>query len=75
MIGYNGITTLYNIIVIITTVTVLIIRPIELPDAMFVRSFQPVAWIVAVIVEIIFAVVIYSISFKKVKKLNLRDIA
>ena len=139
MAGYNGITSLYNIIVIITTVTALImsvmiltnmanillkrkkteltvmrvngftvketkgyltketvitttagviigvllgalvdpliIRLIELPDAMFVRSFQPVAWIVAVIVEIIFAVVIYSISFNKVKKLNLRDIA
>ena len=52
-----------------------IISQLEQPDQNFVRTFQPAAWIAAAAMEIIFAVIIYSSVFRKVKNLNLRDIA
>ena len=53
----------------------LIIRMVEQPDLQFVRTFHPAAWIIAVILEVIFAIVINSLVFRKVKDLNLRDVA
>ena len=53
----------------------LIIRAIEQPDLQFVRTFHPVAWLIAVALEVLFAVVINSLVFRKVKDLNFRDVA
>ena len=53
----------------------LIIKMVEQPDLQFVRTFHPAAWIAAVVLEILFAVIINSLVFRKVKNLNLRDVA
>ena len=52
-----------------------VLASLQQPDLEFVKSFHPVAWIVALSLELIFAVIINSIVFRKVKNLNLRDIA
>ena len=54
--------------------TPLLIRVMEQPDLQFVRSFHPLAWVIAVILEAAFAITVNSIVFNKVKKLNLKDI-
>ena len=46
----------------------------EQPDLQFIRTFHPLAWIIAVILEAAFAITVNSIVFNKVKKLNLKDI-
>lgn len=51
-----------------------IIRKIEQPDLNFDRAFKPAAWIAAVLIELIFAFIVYSLVFRKVKKLSFRDI-
>ncbi|MBP3852974.1 MAG: hypothetical protein J6D18_00215, partial [Erysipelotrichaceae bacterium] len=43
-------------------------------DMQFIREIQPVAWIVAAAMEIVFSIVIHAIVFRKVKHLNFRDI-
>ena len=45
------------------------------PDVEFVKSFQPVAWVVAVGLEALFSLIINTLVYRKVKDLNLRDIA
>ena len=52
----------------------LIIKAMEQPDLQFVRNFHVLAWVIAVVLEGIFAIVIYSFVFRKVKKLNFRDV-
>ncbi|MBQ6623624.1 MAG: FtsX-like permease family protein [Mogibacterium sp.] len=52
-----------------------VIGLLQQPDLEFVKSFHPIAWIIAVALEAIFAILINSVIFNKVKKLNLRDIA
>lgn len=52
----------------------LIIKKMEQPDLQFIRTFHPAAWIVAVVLAVIFAVVINSLVFRKVRNLNLRDV-
>lgn len=52
-----------------------VISIIQQPDLEFVKSFHPVAWVVAVAIEAVFAILINSTVFRKVKDLNLRDIA
>lgn len=52
-----------------------VIGLLEQPDLEFVKSFHPIAWIIAVALEAVFAILINSVIFNKVKKLNLRDIA
>ena len=52
-----------------------VIAILQQPDLEFVKSFHPVAWIAALSLELLFAVIINSMVFRKVKKLNLRDIA
>ena len=53
----------------------LIIRALEQPDLQFVRTFHIFAWVAAVAIEGLFALVIYSLVFRKVKDLNFRDVA
>ncbi len=53
----------------------LIIKTMEQPDLQFVRTFHPVAWIAAVVLEVLFSVVINSLVFRKVKDLDFRDVA
>ena len=55
--------------------TPVIIKMVEQPDIQFVRSFHIIAWIIAVVLEVIFAVLINSLVFRKVRNLNLRDVA
>lgn len=45
------------------------------PDLQFYNVFHVKAWVIAVILEFTFSLVINGIVFSKVKKLNLRDIA
>ena len=52
-----------------------VIRIVEQPDLQFVRTFHPAAWIAAVVLEVLFSVIINSLVFRKVKDLNLRDVA
>ena len=58
-----------------SVISPLIIRMTEQPDLQFVRTFHPAAWIIAVVLEVIFSVIINSLVFRKVKDLNLRDVA
>lgn len=51
------------------------IRMIEPIDMQFDRSYQWQAWLIAAALEGVFALIIYTTTFRKVKKLNLRDIA
>ena len=52
-----------------------IIKAMEQPDLQFIRNFHPAAWIIAVAIEAIFATVINSLVFRKVKDLDFRDVA
>ncbi len=52
-----------------------IIRMVEQPDLQFIRSFHPVAWIAAVVLVGLFSIIINSLVFRKVRNLNLRDVA
>ena len=52
-----------------------LIRLLEQPDLQFIRSFHPVAWIIAVVLEVAFSVIINGLVFRKIKDLNLRDVA
>lgn len=52
-----------------------VISIIQQPDLEFVKSFHTLAWVIAVAIEAIFAAIINSAVFRKVKDLNLRDIA
>jgi ABC-type antimicrobial peptide transport system permease subunit len=55
-------------------VTPYVIRLVQQPDLEFIKSFSLTAWGCAVGLETLFAVVINSFVFRKVKDLNLRDI-
>ena len=48
---------------------------LQQPDLEFVKSFQPIAWAAAVGLEALFSVIINTLVYRKVKDLNLRDIA
>ncbi len=48
---------------------------LQQPDLEFVKTFQPVAWGAAVGLEALFSVIINTLVYRKVKDLNLRDIA
>ena len=51
------------------------INYMQQPDLEFVKTFQPVAWMTAVVLEALFSIVINTLVYRKVKDLNLRDIA
>ena len=55
--------------------TPLAIRYMQQPDLEFIKSFQPLAWGVAVGLEALFSIIINTMVYRKVKDLNLRDIA
>ena len=55
--------------------TPLAIKTIQQPDTEFIKSFSVIAGSIAVSVEALFSIVINSLVFRKVKDLNLRDIA
>ena len=51
-----------------------LIRLVEQPDVQFVRTMNLQAWLIACLIEGGFAFIIYTIVFRRVKKLNFRDI-
>ncbi len=51
-----------------------LIALIQQPDLEFIKSFQVTAWVSAVGLEALFAIIINTIVFRKVKDLNFRDI-
>ena len=55
--------------------TPLLIKGMQQPDLEFVKSFQPVAWGSAVGLEALFSLIINTLVYRKVKDLNLKDIA
>ena len=72
------ITTIAGIVfgvVIGAIITPILIRTMQQPDLEFIESFQPFAWIAAAGIEAAFAILINNVVFRKVKDLNLRDIA
>lgn len=52
-----------------------IIMKMQQPDLEFVKSFHPMAWIISVALEGAFAAIIYTLIFRKVKDLDLKDIS
>ena len=50
------------------------IKAMEQPDTQFVRDFNPRAWIIAIAIEVLFASIIYAISFRKIDNLDFREI-
>jgi len=56
-------------------ITPILIQSMQQPDLEFIKTFQPIAWIAAVGIEATFAILINNVVFRKVKDLNLRDIA
>lgn len=50
------------------------IHVLEQPDAQFVRAFNLKAWIIAIVLESLFSLIINSMVFRKVKKLNFREV-
>ena len=55
--------------------TPIVISMLQATDIALVKDFNVIAWAFAVGIEAIFAIIINSIVFSKVKKLNFRDIA
>ena len=55
--------------------TPLIIKAVQQPDLEFDKSFHITAWAAAVIMEALFAALINSFVYRKIKDLRLRDIA
>lgn len=52
-----------------------LVKLLENPDVQFIRHFHPLAWIIAIACQIVFAVSINSMVFSRIKKFNLKDIA
>lgn len=48
---------------------------LEPADLQFDRSYHAIAWIIAAGIEGLFALIIYGIVFKRIKRFNLKDIA
>ena len=55
--------------------TPIIIKTLEQPDLQFIRPFHTLAWVAAVVLEVLFSILINSIVFRKIKDLNFRDVA
>lgn len=51
--------------------TVMLLEP---SDLQFDRSYHPLAWVIAVVLEGMFALIIYSNTFRRIKDFSLRDI-
>ncbi|MBQ6478667.1 MAG: FtsX-like permease family protein [Erysipelotrichaceae bacterium] len=50
------------------------IRLLEQPDVQFIRTFNLKAWAIAIVLESLFSIIINSTVFRKVKKLNFREV-
>jgi len=48
---------------------------VQQPDLEFIKSFNIMAWVMAVGLEALFSLIINTAVYRKVKDLNLRDIA
>lgn len=51
-----------------------VIKKMEQPDLCFDRSIHPFAWIIAGVITLLFAVIVYTMAFWKIRKLSFRDI-
>lgn len=51
------------------------IRVMETPDVQFVRDIQPVAWICAVLIEALFAALIYARAFRQVRHYDIHELS
>ena len=51
-----------------------LVRIVENEDTMFIRDLNPKAWLFAVILETVFALVINLYAFRRIKKLQITDI-
>ena len=51
-----------------------IIKLLEQKDVMFVRTFNIKAWIIAILLEALFSLLINSLVLQKIKKLNFREV-
>ena len=60
------------------TIGALTLSPIvgflQQPDTQFLKTFNPKAWVLAILIETVFAVIVYGITFKKIEKLDFREI-
>ncbi|MBR2707618.1 MAG: hypothetical protein IKE74_10360 [Mogibacterium sp.] len=56
-------------------ITPAVITVLQQPDLEFVKSFNVAAWAIAIGLEALFAFIINSFVYRKVRDLNLRDIA
>ena len=71
------ITTLIGLVIGSTTgilTNEIIVRMVEQPDVQFLRTTNYKLWGIAILIEATFAFLIYAITFRKLKKLNFRDI-
>ena len=53
----------------------MVLKTMEGKNTQFVRDVNIKAWLIAVGLEAIFALVIYILAFKKVEKLNFREVS
>ena len=51
------------------------VRMMETPDVQFVRDVQPAAWICAVLIEALFAALIYTRSFRQIRNFNIHELS
>ena len=56
-------------------ITPAVITVLQQPDLEVVKSFNVAAWAIAIGLEALFAFIINSFVYRKVRDLNLRDIA
>ena len=51
------------------------VRVMEKAHVQFVRDLQPLAWVIAVAVETLFAVLIYGLAMRKIKQYDINDLS
>jgi Predicted permease. len=56
-------------------IAAVVVRFMETPDVMFVREFQPLAWVIAMLMEAGFAALIYGSAMRRVRDYQLSDLA
>ena len=61
-------------VIIGTLLAKMMVMIIEQPDVMLYRGFQPVSWVIAVVMEAVFAFVTDFLAFRKVKNVKVTDI-
>jgi len=61
-------------VIIGTLLAKMMVMIIEQPDVMLYRGFQPLSWVIAVVMEAVFAFVTDFLAFRKVKNVKVTDI-